>query len=428
MTEAHPCLVEAQALIDSHRYTDAVGLLQRHLKGNPHDSDADYLLGVAAYGSKDDDLAVTSLQRFRRADPENELAEFGLDMALRQQRRPEPPVPPAPGPAPDNRARLLALTVGLGLALTVAIVVLFLLPGQKRFEPIQVGDRPEGVAVAKGVVWVASRDGAVTRVEPDDPSTRRIGLGIGKNLDSVVISDGSVWVSDEDQGKVARLDESSRKHRGSDHRRRAAKGAGRRRRLARGSRTVAAPSFAFLSSPARVRARSQCRGIPVASRTRADACTSRCAPPTTAVGARPAPPARSRPWTSAGTRSRPGPFDGSATRPTLPSRSTGSGSRTRLVTGCCASIPTRERSKASRFGSDRSLTAVAADEDGVWALSRKPPNRKADEGTVTRIDPATGKRVGNPITIGGDPYEIAIEKGRVWVTQAGKDKVTPIKP
>lgn len=34
-------------------------------------------------------------------------------------------------------------------------------------EPISVGERPGGIAVGAGAVWVVNRDGTLTRIDPD---------------------------------------------------------------------------------------------------------------------------------------------------------------------------------------------------------------------------------------------------------------------
>ncbi len=51
---------------------------------------------------------------------------------------------------------------------------------------------------------------------------------------------------------------------------------------------------------------------------------------------------------------------------------------------------------------------VAVGEGSVWVTSRS-------EGTVTRLDPATGRRRGRAIEVGPQPTDIAVGGGRVWV-------------
>jgi streptogramin lyase len=49
-------------------------------------------------------------------------------------------------------------------------------------------------------------------------------------------------------------------------------------------------------------------------------------------------------------------------------------------------------------------------------------------GTVTRIDAATGERIGEPIPTGADPKGIAVGMGAVWVANAGACTLTRIDP
>jgi streptogramin lyase len=453
MTEPESPLAQAQALIDAHLNADAVRLLQRHLERSPADPAANYLLGLAAYGSEDDDLAVAAFTRCLGADPGNALAQFGLEISLRQQQASEAaPQPPEPRPIPEpgdepasrpldhqepkrygspfhRRPRLLALAVGLVLALTVVVVALIIRqpePEPTRFSPIQVGHAPDGVAVARSVVWVASRDGTVTRINPDQPSTSRVPLGIGKNLDSVAIGGGSVWVTDEDQSKVARLDESS----GSVQDVIEVRGRPKGLTVGGGSVWVANCRGTVIRIP--LEPGSRPRPIRVEGRPRSVA----VALGRVYVAVRPK---------YDGCGSAPGAFghiailDVSGAKPPQVLLPIGDPSDVAFTNGSLW-VADQSRNRVLRvdpdtgaiqgepLAVDNTLTALAANEGGVWALSRSPKPTTDDIGTVTRIDPGTGERVGNPIAVDGLPQEIAVETGRVWVTQAKTDKVTPIKP
>jgi sugar lactone lactonase YvrE len=432
MTEPESLLVEAQALIDAQHNTDAVRLLQSHLERSPADVDADYLLGLAAYGAKDDDLAVDAFNRCLRADPENALAQFGLDMSLRQQHGDEADgsETESHGSPVPRRPRVLVLTVGLVLALTVAVVALILLQREPmRYDPIQVGDRPDGVAVARSVVWVASRDGTLTRSDPDQQSTRRIPLPIGENLDSVAIGGGSVWVTGEYEGKVARVDEDT----GSVED--AITVGGRPKGLTVGGGAVWVANCRGTviriplepGSPTKViRVAGQPRSVAVA-RGRVYIAVRPHYPRSPGCG-RPPPGAFGHiailDVSGKATRQRPVPVgDPSDIAFTKDWLWVADQARNRVLR---VDPDTRDIEGEQRVAG--LLTAIAADEDGVWALSRSPAPTRSDLGTVTRIDPGTGKRLGYSIVIDGEPQEIAVEIGRVWVTQLRTDKVTPIKP
>ncbi len=75
---------------------------------------------------------------------------------------------------------------------------------------------------------------------------------------------------------------------------------------------------------------------------------------------------------------------------------------------------------------DPGLSSLAADSDGVWALSRVSGGNTAK---VTRIELRNGimARAGKSIPVDGDPQEIAVGAGRVWLTQ-NAGAVTPITP
>jgi YVTN family beta-propeller protein len=64
--------------------------------------------------------------------------------------------------------------------------------------------------------------------------------------------------------------------------------------------------------------------------------------------------------------------------------------------------------------------AVAVGEGGVWVAN-------SESGTVTRLDPATGK-FRDTIGVGADPNDIAVGFGSVWVADGNDGTVTQIDP
>ena len=52
----------------------------------------------------------------------------------------------------------------------------------------------------------------------------------------------------------------------------------------------------------------------------------------------------------------------------------------------------------------------------------------AGDDTVTRIDPASGEVVGEPIETGDDPIGIAVGDGAVWTANFRDGTVTKIAP
>jgi YVTN family beta-propeller protein len=65
----------------------------------------------------------------------------------------------------------------------------------------------------------------------------------------------------------------------------------------------------------------------------------------------------------------------------------------------------------ARIGTAGGATAIAVGEDAVWVVNRS-------KGTITRIDPATN-RAATPIRLGGKPSSVAVGEGAVWVCLDG---------
>lgn len=65
--------------------------------------------------------------------------------------------------------------------------------------------------------------------------------------------------------------------------------------------------------------------------------------------------------------------------------------------------------------------AVAAGEGAVWVTSMAG-------GVVSKVDPATGQRIGRPITTDDSPYAIDVAFGKVWVATFQNDKLIQIDP
>jgi len=81
----------------------------------------------------------------------------------------------------------------------------------------------------------------------------------------------------------------------------------------------------------------------------------------------------------------------------------------------------RPRPVPHLIGVGRNPDAVAVGQGGVWVAN-------SNDNTVTRIDPSSGRVVGNPVPVGKDPYALAIGAGAVWVANNNDDTVTRIDP
>jgi streptogramin lyase len=301
-------------------------------------------------------------------------------------------------------------------------------PTREPVESIPVGEKPNGVAVGR-FVWVANYDGTVTRIDPDThEASEGIDLKIGTDLDSAAADDGSVWVTGERSGKVARIDDDRTSH--VDRRitlegDRQLKGVAVNGSLAwvadcYGTVIRIGPGKAEVPIPVPGHPRSVVvRGGSVYVGLRPDGADRNCdkesvhgsgaqkgsilvldttANPTAETLARvddPTAVAVTRRWVWVADQD---------------------GDRVWRV-----DRKTKRRTSIEVERPD----GLAADEDGVWALTRA---RGGEEGgTVTHIDPAT-REVLESIPVDGDPWEIAIGAGRVWVSQREAGTVAVITP
>jgi DNA-binding beta-propeller fold protein YncE len=83
------------------------------------------------------------------------------------------------------------------------------IPTKKVADKVKLRDTPQAVAVADGVVWVATIHGTVDRI--DAISAERIGepTKIGERLTGIAAGGGAVWALDSKDGVVWRIDASS---------------------------------------------------------------------------------------------------------------------------------------------------------------------------------------------------------------------------
>jgi streptogramin lyase len=63
---------------------------------------------------------------------------------------------------------------------------------------------------------------------------------------------------------------------------------------------------------------------------------------------------------------------------------------------------------------------VAARGDQVWVTSYT-------DHSITRIDPRTSRRLGDPVAVALNPYAVAIGPDSVWVTCVGDDRVVRVR-
>jgi peptide/nickel transport system substrate-binding protein len=114
---------------------------------------------------------------------------------------PGEPIPVGAGPV-----ALAADASGLWVASADVAAVTRLDPrtGVTPSPPIQLPARPVGIAIAGGSVWVAADDGTLTRI---DPATNRVTatVDVGGSPSGIVADETTLWIADR-QGSVSRLD------------------------------------------------------------------------------------------------------------------------------------------------------------------------------------------------------------------------------
>jgi DNA-binding beta-propeller fold protein YncE len=139
------------------------------------------------------------------------------------ERREEPaPLPPLPkGPQPPRRRWLLAAAGGAAVLLLAGLAIAGVFGGgnddgggggeraPRVSATIPVGGGPDGLAVDGDVVWVTDQEQNVVR-RVDVETNKPIGepIPVGKNPDGVAAENGIAWVANVDDGTVSRLETS----------------------------------------------------------------------------------------------------------------------------------------------------------------------------------------------------------------------------
>jgi len=120
--------------------------------------------------------------------------------------QPSPVVPvPQPSPAPSVVAksrRRLPLLIGGSLLVVVIVVALLVLGlvlgggGGSGASTVDVGQTPSDVAVGEGGVWVVNNgEGTLSRVDADSRKVVGGKIPVGDNPQHVAVGDGAVWVT-----------------------------------------------------------------------------------------------------------------------------------------------------------------------------------------------------------------------------------------
>lgn len=243
--------------------------------------------------------------------------------------------------------------------------------------PIRVGPSPVAVAVGEGSVWVANNaDGTVTRVDARErkPVGRPVRVGSGPL--AIAVGESSVWVA-TGEGRLARIEPGTGRVAGTPAE---VPGAGG---VAVGAGAVWVTRRDSASVVRVDPASGQVEGAPIQ------------------VGRQPT--------------------DVAVAAGAVWVANSGDGTVTRIDPAAA-----RPEGAPIRIGRAQVL-ALAASDDGIWAAGTDSP--LAERIAVARIDPRTGEVAsrGGPVP-GGIPMRLAVGLGSVWVTDAGGSPATAEKP
>jgi streptogramin lyase len=278
-------------------------------------------------------------------------------------------------------------------------------------------------------VWVASEDGTVTRIDPNThEASEPIYPDIGRDLDSVAPDDDdSIWVTGEAEGKVVRIEEvSQRADRPINP-----KGVRDLKGLAASNGTVWIADCR--GSVVRIGADSEISDTPDERQPRSVAVRQRLVyvavrPVGEDEGCGKRPPGSTAPDVG---RIAVLDEDGKERRTLTEIEDPAAVA----VTDDWIWVADQDGDRIWRVDPDDGTRKyatvekpdnVAAGLEGVWALSRAPQGKARKVGVVTQIDPETLKPLGEPIRIGGNPWEIAVGDGQVWVSQRDANTVRAI--
>ncbi|MGA2927152.1 MAG: protein kinase [Solirubrobacteraceae bacterium] len=128
---------------------------------------------------------------------------FGLHQAQRRRRGAVDFAIPA---TDRSRRRTRSLLAALG-AVIAAVIAIVVSTGGAGLSGIRVGRRPTAIAVGQGGVWVANNtDGTVSRIDPGTGKVAGNPIAVGNSPDAIAVGQGGVWVANNSDGTVSRID------------------------------------------------------------------------------------------------------------------------------------------------------------------------------------------------------------------------------
>jgi ABC-type transport system substrate-binding protein/DNA-binding SARP family transcriptional activator len=405
--------------IAAGRHAEVIGELDALVEREPlrERLHAQRMLALYRSGRQADALAAyrearTALVEQIGVEPGAELRRLH-EAILAQDPALEPPAPAEPAPERSlgarPRRRLLVAAAAVLLAGVLAFGVIRVV-GDEGLAGIDedavgvidprsgritaqyaVGHGPQAVAAGAGSVWVANQlDGTVSRI--DDERNQVVTIDVGGEPTGLAFGAGSLWVADGQGRQVSQVAPASNK-------------VVQRIEVGNAAHAVAAGyggvwvASAVDATVVRIDVRSGRAGPPIPVQAR---------PSALAAGA-------GAIWVASETTARVVRLDPRSGEP-LASIPVGNGPSGLAVGAGAVWVANRNDGTVTRIDPRSEVTetlrvgreprAVAADRDGVWVAN-------AGDGTVGRIDPAA-RRVTSATDVGSSPAALAVADGAVW--------------
>lgn len=345
-----------------------------------------------------------------------------------ERREPAPPRPPTEGPRSSRRRWLPAAVAGAAVLVLAGLAIAGVFGGgdggdggeggggpPRVSDTIDVGAGPDGLAVDAGVVWVTDQvENVVRRVDVATDKTIGKPIPVGQNPDGVAVEGGTAWVANIDDGTVSRLETSED---GTVTQRGTVPLGGRPEGIALGKqlvwvttgsdgsvRRIDRASATAVSGPLGIGRNTIDvfvgeHGVFVSDKaedtvTHIDSATAEVSRAPTPVGNQPRGlvEAEGSVWVANSGEDTVSQIDAA----------------TRRSVGGPINVGDNPRDVAFLGGF-------------VWVVN-------TDSGTVTRIDARTGEVVGKPIRVGEKPASIEAGAGSVWVSNSGDGTLSRIDP
>jgi DNA-binding beta-propeller fold protein YncE len=309
----------------------------------------------------------------------------------------------------SRHVRLVAIGVGV-VALLVAGLLLLGGGGPSVSGPIEVGQPPLRLAVGQGYVWVtSSREGTLSRIDPDTRAVARPPLRLGRGVSGVSVGAGAIWVSSPADGEVLRVDPSE--ERVTDR----IDVGGRPGAIVFGGGRV----WVADDDGAGVTA------INPGGRVFARRVEPQAAPLRLAFGA-------GAVWVSSASTGVVRRIDPASARADAPI-AVGRGPAGVTVGGGLVWVANSRSDQVTRVDpATHALLglpiAVGERPGGIDAGTSTVWVANSAEDSVSRIDIESGEAEGDPINVGPDPGAVAIGQEAVWVANNGDGTITRIKP